>query len=452
MREGAGVAEFVEAVEHTAAMTLTLLGFGMVATFMTLIMTRRLTPMVALIVVPIIFGVLAGAFPRLGPMMIDGIKTLAPTGVMLLFAITYFGLMTDAGLFDPLVRLIVRLARGDPLRVTFATVALSALISLDGDGSTTYIITCAALLPLYGRLGMDRLKLTCLLMLVSGVMNLSPWGGPTARAASALHLDVTAVFLPLLPAMAAGLAALVGLAWRFGLQERARIGRLAPPEAETAAPDVFVSQDPAARRPGRIWINAGLTLALLAGLVAGVLPLPVLMMLATAIALLVNYPRLDDQKQRLAAHAPSALAVASLIFAAGIFTGILQGTGMATAMAGSVSAAIPPAMEPHLAPITAALSLPFTFFISNDAFYFGVLPVLAQAGAQHGVEPIAIARASLMGAPFHLLSPLVPSTYLLVSLAGVELGHHQRATILWAVAACAVMTAACLVTGAFPLG
>jgi CitMHS family citrate-Mg2+:H+ or citrate-Ca2+:H+ symporter len=289
-------------------------------------------------------------------------------------------------------------------------------------------------------------------MLVSGVMNITPWGGPTARAASALHLDVTAVFLPLLPAMAAGLAALFGLAWLFGAQERRRIGALQPPEPESAAPDVFVSQDPAARRPGRIWINAALTLALLAGLIAGVLPLAVLMMLATAVALLINYPRLEQQKERLAAHAPSALAVASLIFAAGIFTGILQDAGMATAMAGSVSAAIPPQLGPHLAPITAALSLPFTFFISNDAFYFGVLPVLAEAGGRYGVEPIAIARASLMGAPFHLLSPLVPSTYLLVSLAGVELGQHQRATLLWAVAASAVMTAACLATGAFPLG
>jgi hypothetical protein len=55
-----------------------------------------------------------------------------------------------------------------------------------------------------------------------------------------------------------------------------------------------------------------------------------------------------------------------------------------------------------------ALSLPGTFFISNDAFYFGMLPILAEAGAHYGVEPMAIARASLMGQPVHLLSPLVP--------------------------------------------
>ena len=119
-------------------------------------------------------------------------------------------------------------------------------------------------------------------------------------------------------------------------------------------------------------------------------------------------------------------------------------------MSNSVVAAIPPSMGPYLAPITAALSLPFTFFISNDAFYFGVLPVLAQAGGHYGIAPIALARASLIGQAFHLLSPLVPSTYLLVSLAGVELSEHQKATALWAVATCLVMGAAAVAVGAFP--
>ena len=41
-------------------------------------------------------------------------------------------------------------------------------------------------------------------------------------------------------------------------------------------------------------------------------------------------------------------------------------------------------------------------------------------------------KASLLGQPVHLLSPLVPSTYLLVGLAGVDIGAHQRFTLKWA--------------------
>ncbi|MBJ6123268.1 CitMHS family transporter [Sphingomonas mollis] len=430
-------------------MNLALLGFLMVATFMTLIMTKKMTPLVALIVIPSLFGVIAGQSAGLGDMMIDGIKNLAPTGVMLLFAILFFSTMTDTGLFDPLVTRLIRLVHGDPMRILIGTVALCAVVSLDGDGSTTYIITIAALLPLYKRFDMNRLYLVCLLMTTSGIMNLTPWGGPTARAASALKLDPATLFLPLIPGMIAGLAFLIGLAIWFGRKERARMG-----EAGVTVTDTFegmaVSQYPEARRPHLIWFNAALVVTLLTLLVWGILPLSVLMMIAFAIAMIVNYPGVADQKERISAHAGNVLAVVSLIFAAGIFTGILGGTGMVEAMSKAVVGVIPPAMGPYMAPITAFLSLPFTFFISNDAFYFGMLPILAEAGAHYGVAPEAIARASLMGQPVHLLSPLVPSTYLLVSLVGIDLADHQRFTLVPAIAVCVVMTLVGMIALAFP--
>ncbi|WP_298400882.1 citrate:proton symporter [Sphingobium sp.] len=433
-------------------MNLALLGFLMVATFMTLIMTKKMTPLVALIVIPSIFGVVAGQAAGLGDMMIDGIKNLAPTGVMLLFAILFFSTMTDTGLFDPLVGRLVKLVHGDPLLILLGSVVLCAIVSLDGDGSTTYIITCAALLPLYKRFDMKRIYLVCLLMVTSGIMNLTPWGGPTARAASALKLDPATLFLPLIPGMIAGLAFLLGLAFWFGIKERRRLGhvRVAKREPVDIA-DLGVSQYPEARRPHLRKVNAALVVALLVLLVWGVLPLSVLMMIAFAIAMIVNYPGVAQQKERIAAHAGNVLSVVSLIFAAGIFTGILGGTGMVEAMSKEVVGVIPPALGPYMAPITALLSMPFTFFISNDAFYFGMLPILAEAGSHYGVDPMAIARASLMGQPVHLLSPLVPSTYLLVSLAGIDLADHQRFTLLPAAAVCIVMTLVGMIALAFPL-
>jgi len=166
---------------------LTFLAFAMVATFMFLIMTKRLSALIALILVPIAFALLGGFAKGLGPMMLDGIRTLAPTGVMLMFAILYFAIMIDSGLFDPAVRRILKLVKGDPLKVSMGTAALAMIVSLDGDGSTTYMICVAAVLPLYSRLGMSPLLMACLIMLSSGVLNMTPWGGPTARAASAGH-------------------------------------------------------------------------------------------------------------------------------------------------------------------------------------------------------------------------------------------------------------------------
>jgi CitMHS family citrate-Mg2+:H+ or citrate-Ca2+:H+ symporter len=168
---------------------LALAGFAMIVTFMVLIMTNRLSAITALLLVPVLFALLTGFGPQMGPMMLDGIKNIAPTGVMLVFAILYFGLMTDAGLFDPIIDRIRRVAHGDPLKIIVGTALLALFVSLDGDGATTYIIVVTAMLPLYRRLGISPLILTAMNMLVGGVMNILPWGGPTARAMSVLHLD-----------------------------------------------------------------------------------------------------------------------------------------------------------------------------------------------------------------------------------------------------------------------
>lgn len=441
---------------------LTLLGFGMVITFMTLIMLRLVSPLVALIAIPVVFALLAGVGGgELGEMMLDGIRTLAPTGVMLMFAILYFGIMIDAGLFDPIVNWILRSVGNDPAKVVVGTAALAAFVSLDGDGSTTYMITVASILPLYKRLGMNALNLTCVTILASGVMNLTPWGGPLARAATALHVEPADVFVPMIPVMVIGVAGVIVLAGVLGIRERRRLGKVSlgmPPLNPTVIADTALlpanGEGEAAaqlRRPQLRWFNALLTIALIAGLIVGLLPLPVLFMVAFAIAIVVNYPQLPEQRARIAAHAGNVIAVVALIFAAGVFTGILSNSGMVKAMSDSLLQVVPQSWAPSLAVITALASMPFTFFISNDAFYFGVLPIVAEVAGSAGIDPVEMARASLIGQPIHLLSPLVASTYLLVGLAGVDFGDHQRFTLLWAALICLLMLVASIALGLFPL-
>jgi CitMHS family citrate-Mg2+:H+ or citrate-Ca2+:H+ symporter len=438
---------------------LTLLGFGMVVVFMALIMTKRLSPLVALITIPIIFALIGGfGGPDLGKMMLDGIKALAPTGVMLMFAILYFGIMIDAGMFDPVVRAILKAVGGDPLKVLVGTAALATFVSLDGDGSTTYMIVVAAMLPLYRRLGMDPLGLTCVTILAGGVMNLTPWGGPLARAASALHVDASDVFVPMLPSMVVGVAGVVALSWLLGKRERQRLGVLSLDAAVNAGANsmlesALLPSDNSAelKRPRLLWFNVALTVGLMTCLILGVLPLSVLFMIAFSIAVVVNYPCVKLQRARVAEHAQNAMPVVAVIFAAGVFTGILSGTGMVDGMSASFLAIVPEQWGPYLATITALASMPFTFFISNDAFYYGVLPIVSQAAQTYGITPVEMARASLIGQPIHLLSPLVPSTYLLVGLAGVEFGDHQKYTLKWAALVCLLMMVAAIATAAFPL-
>lgn len=436
-------------------MSLTLLAYALIVVFMALIMTKRLSVLTALILVPIVFALLGGFGPKVGPMMLDGVRAIAPTGVMLMFAILYFSLMIDVGLFDPVVERVVKLVGGDPLKICLGTAVLALTISLDGDGATTYLICTTALLPLYQRLGMSRLMLAALIMMAGGVMNILPWGGPTARAAAALKVDAAQLFVPMIPGMIAGAAWVLFVAWLFGRKERARLGVVPASELRdvhaSAVDRTEYERERSVRRPRLFWFNLVLTVALMACLVAGVLPLPILFMIAAAVALIVNYPNLNEQKDRIAANAPNLFAVVVVIFAAGVFTGILSGTKMIDAMAQSVVHAVPPSLGPYLAVITGLLSLPFTFFISNDAFYYGVVPVLAEAGQAYGISPVEIGRASLIGQPVHLLSPLVPSTYLLVGLCCVELGDHQKFTLKWAAVTSLVILVVGLLTTVIPV-
>jgi CitMHS family citrate-Mg2+:H+ or citrate-Ca2+:H+ symporter len=435
---------------------LSILAFAMVATFMVLIMTKRMSALIALIVVPIVFALLAGFTAGLGDMMLAGVRELAPTGVMILFGILYFGLMIDVGLFDPLIARIVAFVHGDPLRITMGTAVLALLCSLDGDGTTTYMITVAALLPLYRHMKMNVRMMACIIIMSGAVMNILPWGGPTARAATALHLDPRDVFVGLIPALLVTALWVLVVAYLFGMRERRRLAAL--PEGEVdedaTATEIVAEEsggDLSMRRPGKLWFNFLLTAALMVLLVIGAFPLAILFMVGFAIAAMVNYPSLAEQKERITAHAGNALAVVSLVFAAGIFTGILSGTKMIDAMAGTIIAILPPQLGPYMAPITALLSIPFTFLISNDAFYFGMLPILAKTGAQYGVSPLDMAQASLVGQQIHLLSPLVPSTYLLVGMSGLDLGEHQRFTLKWALGSCLVFFLACVAFAIFPL-
>ncbi|GAA0676654.1 citrate:proton symporter [Streptomyces malaysiensis subsp. malaysiensis] len=481
---------------------LTILGFVMIATFLVLIMMKKMSPMGALVLIPALFCVLVGKGAHLGDYVLKGVGDLAPTAAMLMFAIIYFGVMIDVGLFDPIVRLILRFCKADPMRVVVGTAILAAIVSLDGDGSTTFMITVSAMVPLYRRLKMSLVVMTGVAAMANGVMNTLPWGGPTARAAAALKVDASDIFVPMIPALAVGLLFVIALSYGLGLRERRRLGVLTLDEvtadepeqvlvgagsggkgangrqggkaaptggagsgtdaeaASTSGPgssnassdgddDEFKGLDPhrATLRPKLYWFNAALTVALLALMVTETMPIPVLFLLAAAVALTVNFPHMNDQKARIAAHAENVVNVSGMVFAAAVFTGVLTGTGMVEHMARWLVDGVPEGMGPHMAVVTGVLSLPLTYFMSNDGFYFGIVPILAEAGAAHGVSTLEIARASLVGQALHMSSPLVPAVYVLVGMAKVEFGDHTRFTVKWAALTSLVVLAAGLAFG-----
>src|SRR6185503_12714052 len=481
---------------------LTLLGIGTVAALLLLILFRITSVLVALTLVPLAAALIGGFAGSFGTWAMDGIRGVTPVAALLAFAVIYFGVMNDAGLFDPIIRALVGVVGTDPVRIALGTAAVASVAHLDGAGASTFMVTVPAMLPLYNRARMSALSLTCITALAAGTMNMLPWGGPTTRAATALQVGATQLFVPVIPTMVAGMVGVFVFAIRIGRLERQRIAR-APvlldagavtdsAESAAAVHDQTFRLKAEATRPWRVWLpasatrpwrvwlpasagrlrrvfdfrlgsatrsgivwffNAALTAVTLAILFTELVPLPLVFMIASAIALVVNYPNPHLQRERLTRHGEAAMMMVTTIFAAGVFTGVLTKSGMLASMTTDLVAILPAAALRHLPIIMAVLSMPLSLVFDPDSFYFGLLPVLAHAAEVAGGSGIEVARAAVLGqmTTGFPVSPLTPATFLLVGLANVDLADHQRRTIPYAFGITLLMALAALVTGAVAL-
>jgi CitMHS family citrate-Mg2+:H+ or citrate-Ca2+:H+ symporter len=433
---------------------LTWLGLCTIGALLVLILFRITSVLVAFTLVPVVAALIGGFGSELGAFAMDGIRSVTPIAVLLAFAVVYFGVMNDAGLFDPIVRALVRTVGRDPVRIAVGTAAIATVSHLDGAGAATFMVTVPAMLPIYTRVRMDPLVLTCTTALAAGTMNMLPWGGPTTRAAASLQVNASSLFLPVTPAMTTGMVLVFLFAVHVGRKERARLARATASQEKDGAGHDAAHESRAVSQTGVLWyVNAALTVVTLAALFAEILPMPVVFVLASAIALLVNYPNNDAQRERLTAHGSAAMMMVTTVFAAGVFTGILTKSGMLGSISADLVSILPDVALRHLPVLMGIAAMPLSLVFDPDSFYFGLLPILANASQAAGGSAIDVGRAAVLGqmTTGFPVSPLTPATFLLVGLAGVDLADHQRRTIPYAFAVTLVMTIAALVTGAIAL-
>jgi CitMHS family citrate-Mg2+:H+ or citrate-Ca2+:H+ symporter len=433
---------------------LAVLGLVTIALLLTVIMTKWMSPLMALILIPIVASLIGGFGWDTSKFIVSGMQSLAPVVGMFVFAILFFGIMTDAGMLDPIIDRILKTVGTRPTRIVMGTTLLALLVHLDGSGAVTFLVTIPAMLPLYERLGLDKRILACAASMAAGV-NFLPWTGPMIRASASLKLPIPEIFNPLVPIQAIGLIFIFTVAWWLGRREERRLG-LDKDAADGVVPArTLTESEKVLRRPQNFWINIALTLVVMGTMVVlgDKLAPAIVFMVGTCLALLINYRDVDMQRQRIDAHARAALLMASILLAAGVFTGIMQNSGMLKAMAQTAVAFIPVAMAKFMPIVLGVLSMPLSLLFDPDSFYFGVLPVIAEVGGQLGVPKVQFAQAALLGqmTTGFPVSPLTPATFLVVGLCGIELADHQRFTIPFLFGASIVMTIACVALGIFPL-
>ena len=420
----------------------------MIIAFLVLLIKKKLNVFTALILVPIVFGVVACLITGKDPILIfDWIKkglffSQNPTthkvrmGVMsglalILFAILYFGIMLKAGLFDPLCIFFIKMAKGDPLKVCVATIMVATMVTLDGDTTTTIVVCTAAFLTLFKRMEMKLSYLAVLITLPIGIFNQLPWGGPLVANATALGVDMGTLFRQILPGMLVAWMYVIGVAFWLGKKERARL-QYDPAHSLNVTPEHIEEMvasvknfEPDFKRPQYFYFNLILTVLLVGGLVADIGHGGVLFMVGSAIALTVNY-NIATQMDLIRNCASDVLIPSLATFAAAAFTGILGNSGMSAAVANSILSILPQSLGVHMAPIYALLAAPAICFLPQDAFYFGIAAIVAPVGNQLGISTEEIAVASMVGQAWRLASPVIPALYLLCERCEMNFVDYQK--------------------------
>ena len=432
---------------------LAVIGFVMVLILIICLIKKIVIPPVAFILLPTIAALVAGFDPFVvNKFAASGISKMVSTVSLFVFSISFFSLMSDQGVFDPIVNFLIKKAGTNVTLVLLATAAVGIIGHLDGSGATTFIITITAMLPMFKKLKMDNRALMLLICVAIGVMNVCPWGGPTIRAATVLETDPNILWHRLLPVQGAMLVITFVIAFLMsGIQQR-RIKKLGLTADDSALEEAKTDENKPKVSKGLQCYNFILVVAVVAALMFGSFNPAYVFMLALAISLPFNIKVLKEQNSKLKNYGVAAMSMVVTLFAAGIFTGVLSGTGMLNAMASAVVTVIPPDLGRYTHFIVACFAVPLIMCLGTDSFYFGLLPVVVGIASQFGVNPLDVACVLLVAENVGvMISPLSPAMYLGLGLLEIDVGEHIKYSLPWIWGVSILSIVACIALGVTPL-
>ena len=432
---------------------LGLAGFALMILIVALLLWGKSTPAVVFILLPIIVGFAVGfTAEEMSGYIASGVSGVATTAILFIFAVLFFGVMNDAGVFDVIVGKVLKLVGNNITLLMFATVLIAFIGHLDGSGATTLLICIPPLLPIYKKMNVQPINLLCITTLTMGVMNIVPWGGPCGRTAAALEVGTSEIWRYCIPAQVVGIVLILGLCVLLSRNEKKRGAGYNPAaEAETVSVET-VAEVNELHRPKLFWFNIALIVAVVLMLTMTKVATHITFMIALAIGLTVNYPSQKMQMERVKAHATDALTMAFTALASGVLIGIMGKSPMLDAMTQMVLSAMPESMAPHLHVLFAAVNSPLSMFIHGDALTYGILPIVNQIVSVYGIPAAAVGAAFLITfGPAIYIMPMTAATYMGLGLTNVELKDHIAFSYKWAFVLASAMLAFVLVTGIIPV-
>ena len=428
-----------------------ILGFVCIIAIVITLFQSKTLPSIAFIVFPFLLALVlvAGGYysiGNIGSLIKSGFNSTAPTAALFVFSVLFFGIMTDAGMFDVIIGKLMKLVGNSVIGVTVMSTVIALIGHLDGGGASTFCIVIPAMLPVYKKMHMRPTTLLRVSVLAMGVLNLMPWSGPTARAATVLGIEASDLWSTLLPIQAFGVILCLAHAVLAGWQEQKRgaglNGKLAKLEGDVVLDDAAQAEHNDLARPKLFLFNVVLTIGVIALLIWDEFPSYVPFMLGVAAAILVNYG-LDSKmhKKIINLHAAPALMMCSTLMGAAVLMGVLvksvtvgdvEVNSVVTCMSNLIKMVLPAFLGRHLPIVIGILSVPLALAFDTDSYFYGMLPVMIGIGEGFGIAALPIAVAMVVCrncATF--ISPMVPATLLGVGLADVDIKDHIKCSFLY---------------------
>ena len=404
---------------------LAVIGFGLMIVLMYVLIKEKMTPPLAFIILPLIAAAAAGfGLEEIAGFIKTGMNTMLSTAVLFIFSISYFTMMSDAGLFDPIIDFLIK-KTGKNVATIFIAILLTTYVAhLDGSGATTFLIVVPAFLPICKKMGIRPQALLAAMCGAYGVMNLVPWGGPTMRASSVVGVEVGDLYNFILPGIACLVIISVVIAMLVCLIEKKHGAGVAENVRNTQETET----DTKKAKKAIYWFNAILTILMLIFLFMD-LPIPLysVFMVAFAIGLIVNHPNVKQQNKKIKEYGTNAMVMTMTLFSVGIFMGVIKDSGMVEAMANAIVEMLPSAIAPHMHWFMCLFSVPLLMVLGTDAFYYALLPIIIGVVEPFGVTPETVSAAFLLTATLGTpISPSVAAVYVGLGLADVSIGEHIK--------------------------
>ncbi|WP_297719017.1 SLC13 family permease [Intestinimonas sp.] len=444
---------------------LAAIGFIMVIVMVALIIWGKvaLPPVLILLsTATVIVLSLVGALPDVvGPLQIlnalkgyigTGANSVLNTVVLFTFAIVYFNILSDAGMFDMIVGAVMRRMGNSVTAILLMTVFLTAISHLDGSGATTWLITAPTMLPLYKKMRVSPVVLLGLIALWSGVENMLPWTSALARVSASTGVDPYELWNQLLPLQIVGFVILLIACFVLGKILKKK-GCGMTDEEFNAIKSGMGKQEDAVLKVSKtvLYIDMAMTVVMVILMLMGWMNTNVAFMIFLSFALLLNCRGSKEMTAQIKKHGANALNMVMILFSIGMLVGVMKDTGMMNAMTETLVGLVPESMGGHLSFIIGLLAVPLSMVVGSDSLYMIMAPIFGSMVETFGGTMMSAAAATTIGACIAVnLCMVAPTPYLALGLCGVEMKENLKYMFIPTWILSIVMVIAAGITGAVP--